>query len=824
MTNPAEPRANAASLRVLVVDDDEADRLAMRRLLRQCGVAVTVEEAASAAEALERMGRAVYGCVLLDYFLPRGVDGLRFLHGMRDASGDIPVVIFTGRGDEEAAAELMKAGAVDYLPKASLTPERLASSLRYVMELSRVSTARRRAEDGLRGQEARFRTLANAIPQLAWMAEASGWIYWYNQRWYDFTGTALEQARGWGWREVLHPDHAQRVVDRSRRSLDTGEPWEDTLPLRGKDGTYRWFLARALPIQDEGRRIVGWLGTYTDITERKRAERELLAIQAVHDASLTHLALDDLLDELLARIMTIMATDTAAILLLDRDGTTLIGRAGKGFGEGGYSGVRIPVGKGFEGGIAAEGRPMIVEDVQESDLFHGTIFREIGLGSALGVPLFADGQVAGVVHVGTRCRRPFAESDISLLQVVADRVGLAMARARLHDAELAARAAAEAATAAKDRFLAILSHELRTPLMAMLGWTRMLRTQKLDPPDATRALEVLERNTLLQVRLIEDLLDVSRVVAGTMRIEARPVMVAPAVVATLAAMQPAADGRGVLLESDLDEKAGPIHGDPARLQQIVWNLVSNAIKFTPSGGRVEVRLARQGPAVAISVRDTGKGIAAEQVSQVFSPFGVPHSSSQVLGGMGLGLTIVRHLVELHGGTVHVESAGPGQGSTFTVTFPLTEEPPDDDAGVHELAARGLGAGPLPALNGVRVLVVDDEADGRELVSAILGRCGAEVTVTASARAALEALDRARFDVLVSDIVMPEEDGYDLIRKVRAREPGRSGQIPALAVTAYARIEDRAAALSAGYQQHAAKPIEPAELVAAVATLRSRERQ
>jgi CheY-like chemotaxis protein len=221
------------------------------------------------------------------------------------------------------------------------------------------------------------------------------------------------------------------------------------------------------------------------------------------------------------------------------------------------------------------------------------------------------------------------------------------------------------------------------------------------------------------------------------------------------------------------------------------------------------------------VRDTGKGIAAEQLSQIFTPFGVPHTSSQSQGGMGLGLTIVRHLVELHSGTVQVESAGPGQGTTATVTLPLTDEPPADEAGVRDLAARGLASGSFPALNGVRVLVVDDEADARELLRAILARCGAEVTATATARAALEALDQARFDVLVSDIVMPEADGYDLIRKVRARETERGGQIPALAVTAYARIEDQAAALSAGYQQHAVKPIEPGELAAAVATLAGR---
>jgi two-component system CheB/CheR fusion protein len=370
----------------------------------------------------------------------------------------------------------------------------------------------------------------------------------------------------------------------------------------------------------------------------------------------------------------------------------------------------------------------------------------------------------------------------------------------------------------KDEFLAMLSHELRTPLNAMLGWVRMLRSGTLDEVTARRGLEVIERNTLLQARLIEDLLEVSRIVAGTLHLEGRPVMVAPAMEAALAMMQPVAEAKGVLLKSTLDEKAGPVRGDPARLQQIVWNLVSNGIKFTPSGGRVVVHLARQGSAVEISVRDTGRGITADELPHIFDRFRIAHTSTQIQGGLGLGLAIVRHLVELHGGAVQAESAGPGQGATFTVTLPLTDERPADEADVREFAARGLASGRLPALNGVRVLVVDDEADARELLKTILVKCGAEVKVAATAGAALDALEQASFDVLVSDIAMPDEDGYDLIRKVRALDAGRGGRIPALALTAYARIEDQAKAVAAGYQQQAAKPIEPADLAAAVATL------
>jgi CheY-like chemotaxis protein len=349
----------------------------------------------------------------------------------------------------------------------------------------------------------------------------------------------------------------------------------------------------------------------------------------------------------------------------------------------------------------------------------------------------------------------------------------------------------------------------------------MLRTRKLDQAASARALDVIERNTLLQVRMIEDLLDMSRIVTGALSLETRPIMVAPVVEAALAAMQPAAEVKGVLLKGVLDENAGQVRGDPSRLQQIVSNLVSNAMKFTPSGGRIDVRVARRESAVEISVCDTGTGITTKQLPGIFSRLGVVHASSKSHGGLGLGLSIVRHLVELHGGAVQAASAGPGQGATFTVTLPLTDERPAHEAEARRIAARDLAASQLPTLDGVRVLVVDDEADTRELLTTILAQCGAEVTAAENARAALEALEQEPFDVLVSDIRMREEDGYDLIRSVRALDAERGGRIPALALTAYTRIEDRESALAAGFQQHAAKPIEPAELAAAVATLAGR---
>ena len=261
-------------MRILVVDDDDFDRLAVRRYLQDAGSSAVIDEAASAADALEQVASNAYTCVLLDYYIP-GVDTLSLLRQLHAAAETTPIVILTGRGDEGVAVEFMKAGATDYLPKATLTADRLATSLRYAHEMSRAAAAERRAQEELREQESHFRTLANAIPQLAWMTDAEGSIYWYNQRWYDYTGTTLEEMQGWGWRKVHHPDHVERVVDRIRRSFEAGQAWEDTFPLRGADGGYRWFLSRALPMRRTDGSITGWFGTNTDITEQLESEQAL---------------------------------------------------------------------------------------------------------------------------------------------------------------------------------------------------------------------------------------------------------------------------------------------------------------------------------------------------------------------------------------------------------------------------------------------------------------------------------------------------------------------------------------------------------------------
>jgi hypothetical protein len=531
-------------------------------------------------------------------------------------------------------------------------------------------TQRKQAKAALLESEERFRFLAESIPQIVWTGRPDGWLDYYNQRWFDYTGMTLEETQGWGWGPVLHPDDLQMCIDRWTLAVETGEPYEIEYRFkRVTDGEYRWHLGRALPLHDRNGQIVKWFGTCTDIHDQKQA-------------------------------------------LAQRD--------------------------------------------------------------------------------------------------------------RLLASEQAARTQAEVSNRLKDEFLAVVSHELRSPLNAMLGWVQMLRAGRLDETMTAKALETIERNARAQTQLIEDLLDVSRIITGKLRLNVRTCQLVPIVEAAIDTVRLAADAKSIRLQPVLDPLAGPVSGDSERLQQVVWNLLSNAIKFTPKGGRVQIRLERINSHVEIIVTDTGIGISPDFLPYVFERFRQADSSStRSYSGLGLGLAIVRHLVELHGGTVSVDSPGEGQGTTFIVKLPLMSVvrwETSKTERVHPSVSTGIPLDNLPTLNGVKVLVVDDEADARDFITMVLAECGAQVKAVASAIETLEAIPQWKPDVLVSDIGMPAEDGYSLIRKVRALAPERGGKVPAIALTAYARVEDRIQALSAGFQQHVTKPVEPAELAAVVANL------
>jgi signal transduction histidine kinase/CheY-like chemotaxis protein len=392
---------------------------------------------------------------------------------------------------------------------------------------------------------------------------------------------------------------------------------------------------------------------------------------------------------------------------------------------------------------------------------------------------------------------------------------------KLLSTEQEARKMAESANRIKDEFLATVSHELRTPLTSMLGWVRLLRSGNLDETNAAKALETIERNVKNQAHLVEDLLDIARITSGKMRLNVCSLDPSTAIHAAVDAVRPAAEAKNIRIQTILDSNAGPVLGDYERLQQVVWNLLSNSIKFTPKGGRISIQLERVESHIEITVKDTGKGIGYEFLPYIFNPFTQADGSiNRSFGGLGMGLAIVKHIVELHGGTTVVSSEGEGHGATFTIKLPLLVVRKEFNKGerVHPQVSEGLQFDLPYSLNGLRILVVDDEPDTREILKIILQQSGAEVRTANSASQAINILDQWLASLLICDIGMPGETGYDLIQKVRARDPKKGGKIPAIALTAFARIEDRIKALKTGFQMHVPKPIEPAELITIVANL------
>ncbi|MBD2063470.1 ATP-binding protein [Funiculus sociatus GB2-A5] len=442
-----------------------------------------------------------------------------------------------------------------------------------------------------------------------------------------------------------------------------------------------------------------------------------------------------------------------------------------------------------------------------------------------------DGRNIGLLQLSDKYEGEFTEEDEAIVVQLAQMASVAIENARLYEAEQNARTQAEAANRIKDEFLAVLSHELRSPLNAILGWAQMLRSRSFDQKTRFRALDTIERNAKLQTQLIDDLLDISRIIQGKLSLNVSQVDLVSPIEAAIETMRLAAEAKSInvkflILDSELQVNKNPkskiqnpkflVAGEQNRLQQVIWNLLSNAIKFTSSGGIVEIKLEAIGSNAQIQVKDTGIGIDADFLPHVFDYFRQADSKiTRSFGGLGLGLAIVRQLIELHGGTVSAESLGVGLGATFIVQLPFIK---DESISKDELNSSLIPDFSSLPLQGVRILVVDDEADTREFLTFALEEYGAETIVAASAAEALKALELYNPDVLLSDIGMPEEDGYSLIRKVRSLSLERGGSIKAVALTAYAREEDQQRAISAGFQMHVAKPVEPAELVAAVSSL------
>jgi len=656
--------------------------------------------------------------------------------------------------------------------------------------------------------EERYRTLVETIAVMVWSTPANGEIETGQPAWSAFTGQSFEELKGWGWLAAIHPDDRAATVQAWTRAVETATPYQVEHRVRRHDGHYRHLLARAHPVAGPDGGIREWAGLHIDIHDHKEtaemlrqawtlAEHRAAELDAVIEsmADAVYIGTEDGITKCNASALRQLGASSLEDLQLR------IGELGAKFN------VRYPDGRpvppaelSFVRALRGE---VAVDDVMARNAETGEDVHIRGASA----PVVLNGQVIGAVAVNT---------DIT------DRVRVGEERLQLLESERAARGEAERANRLKDEFVATLSHELRTPLHAILGWTQILKSKRQDPQVFEQGLQVIERNARAQAQMISDLLDMSRIISGKMRLDVQPVDLASVVDNAAEAVRHAAEAKGIRIVKTIDCRDGIIQGDPDRLQQVVWNLLSNAIRFTPSGGTVEVGLESKTSGVEIHVSDTGQGFDPAFAPFLFDRFRqADASTTRTAGGLGLGLAIVKQLVEIHGGTVKAESPGEGQGATFTILLPLGKEHEHgDDAGAAERPARP-GEAPEAAcesLRGVRILVVDDQDDARVLLDRVFVECGARVETAASAAEALEAVRRFRPDVLVSDLGMPGEDGYELIRKLRALPPDQGGNLPSAAVSALARPEDQRRALQAGYQVHIAKPVEPPELISAVAKL------
>ena len=682
-----------------------------------------------------------------------------------------------------------------------------------------------------------LRSIADALIA----TDAAGRVTLLNGVAEELTGWKEEEAQGRLLSEVF------RIVDEQTRSR-TPNAMERLLETSGGLGIASQGLLlarngreipideRVAPIRSEDGTIDGLVLVFRDVTEPRRNEsRRVFLAEAT-------LALAESLDYELtvakvAQLAVPQIADWCAIDLL-LDGDARVRRLAQLHADPSKLetlaelDAKYPTRPAFATGVdsvLASGRSELHTTLSDEywlastiDAGHLRLVRALNLGSAIIVPLTARGRVLGALTLARAVAgRKYDREDLALGEELATRCANAIENARLYQSEQQARRAADVANQAKDEFLAIVSHELRTPLNAIMGWAKMLPSLEVDPTRRRSAVETIERNAVAMAQLIEDLLDMSRVISGKLRIEVQEVDIVRVIQAAIDSIHPAALARSVELSTAFEADIPLMMGDPTRLQQIVWNLLSNAVKFTPKGGSVQVRLRRAGSAVEIAVTDTGKGIAPSFLPRVFEPFRQEDASStRTRGGLGLGLAITKQLVELHGGTISAHSEGDNRGATFTVSLPISAVVPAvqiSSRSGRQLRTESDFERP-PQLRGLNVLVVDDDDDGRRLVATILEGCGCIVRGAASVRQALARFEEQLPDVLLSDIGMPGEDGYELIRQVRARSRERGGEVPAAALTAYARAEDRRNMLNAGYSIHLPKPVEPAELVAVVATL------
>jgi PAS domain S-box-containing protein len=656
---------------------------------------------------------------------------------------------------------------------------------------------RKKAEDSLRKQEEQLRLITDSLPVQISYVDAQQRYRFNNKRYEEWFGIPTSQMDGKHLKEILGDSVYEKIYSYVETVL-SGKQVTYENKLLHPDGTEHNTSVTYVPQFNNQGKVEGFVALIRDITEQKQAENALKQSEEKFRKLTEKVRVIPWEADPKTGNFTYIGPQTEEIL--------------------GYPLTDCYSDKFWEEHIYPDDKQWAVNYCLMSSQTEENYEFEYRM-------LAADGRVVWLYDIVNVVRGKDGLKQLHGFMIdITERKQAEQEREQLLKREKAARTEAETANRIKDEFLATLSHELRTPLNAMLGWTQLLRRRKFDEATTAKALETIDRNSRSLAQLIEDVLDVSRIIRGKLRLNMRQVELVPVVEAAIDTVRPAADAKHICIESEFDPAVGVVIGDANRLQQIVWNLLSNAVKFTPKEGIVQVKIQRIKSRVQIQVSDTGAGIAPEFLPYVFERFCQADSSTtRSHGGLGLGLAIVRHLAEMHGGTVFATSPGLEKGATFIVNLPMKAVINEDDTPKSQpfLTNSESVNYQLSILENVRVLVVDDEADTRNLLTTILGQYGAQVTAVASTQEAMTALSQFHPDILISDIGMPGEDGYTLIRKVRSLPINEGGKIPAVALTAYARSEDRTQALLAGFQLHIPKPVNAGELAAVVANLAGR---
>lgn len=691
-------------------------------------------------------------------------------------------------------------------------------------ELESQVLANQRVTERLKREEERYRTLVTASSEAVWSASPNGELLTDIPMWRAITGQTVEGLLGTGWLEAIADEDRERVAQIWGRAVASLAPYEAEYRIRTRDGGIRWIFARGYPLRDSDGAVREWIGTAADVTQRKRDE----------DAA-----------TFLADASAVLASSLEMRQVFNRIATLAVPRLAD------WCAIDFPVDDGpYERAVVLHSNPDLVRLVHELDRdyrvlpevdpivavhreqksmlverldaayldsiarddHHRRIIRQLGLRSWIIVPILDRGRtVASLTLVQAESGRSFDERDLRSIEDLAQRAGMAVQNAKLFEA-------AQSANVAKDEFLATLSHELRTPMTSILGWSRLMKMGERSEEILTDAIDAIERSASAQAQLIEDLLDVSRITSGKLLLNIERTNVGKIAAAVASGILPTAEAKKIEMTLHVGDSIPEVAADSSRMQQVLWNLVSNAVKFTPQGGRVSVEVGSSEGNLLICVKDTGEGIDAAVLPHIFERFRQADSSpTRRYGGLGLGLAIAREIIELHGGAIRAESEGRGKGASFQVVIPVVA--PDFEGSVRAGTSAVRSRGEAGDLEGIDIVLVEDEPNTRLLIATTLQRSGANVRVATSADEAVHEIRRRIPDVLVSDLGMPKRDGFDLISEVRGILRIEPSRMPAIALTAFGQPEDRERVLASGFQRFLLKPFDPPALTRAIAELR-----